>query len=331
MQPKRLLVTGGAGFIGSAFIRYALKNALKAEQVVNLDLLTYAADLKHLKEIENDRRYLFVQGDIRDGRLVEELLRKHAIDTLVHFAAETHVDRSIEAPPLFYDTNIGGTIALLEAVRRVQGVRFHQISTDEVFGSLGWEGVFTERSPYAPNSPYAASKAGADHFVFAYARTYGLTLTLSYCSNNYGPCQNREKLIPKMIRCCLEEACIPLYGKGENVRDWLFVEDHVHAVWLILEKGVLGESYAIGGGEELSNLSLAHLVIREVARQTGKSEAALKRLVTFVEDRPGHDLRYAVDPAKMKNKLGFTPRVFFDEGLQRTVFWYLNQFCYAQR
>lgn len=323
MHARKILVTGGAGFIGSMFIRFGIEHIPRVQKIINLDALTYAADLNHLKGVDQDERYLFVQGDVCDQALVESIIVQHQIDTIVHFAAETHVDNSIENPRPFYQTNIGGTIALLEAVRRYKHVHFHHVSTDEVFGSLGTEGRFTETSPYHPNSPYSASKASADHFVRAYGRTYGFTPTLSYCSNNYGPRQHPEKLIPRMITCCLEGETMPVYGNGKNIRDWLFVEDHVCALWLILERGKRDEVYAVGGGEEMSNLELVHRLIKEVAAQTDKREEDLRKLITFVSDRAGHDFRYAIDPKKVKNDLGWLPQVPFDEGIKRTVRWYL--------
>ncbi len=237
LRYKRLLVTGGAGFIGSAFIRYGLKQGIGCEKIVNLDLLTYAADLRNLASVENDPRYLFVQGNICDEALVEKICVEMGIDAIVHFAAESHVDRSISGPRAFYETNVGGTIALLEVVRRHPQIHFHHISTDEVYGSLASEGVFSEDSPYRPNSPYAASKAASDHFVRAYAHTYGISTTLSHCTNNYGPGQHVEKFIPRMIYGCYHRQPLPLYGSGANVRDWIFVDDHSEAVWTILEKG----------------------------------------------------------------------------------------------
>lgn len=324
MHPRRVLVTGGAGFIGSCFIRHGIQQIPYLEKIVNLDLLTYAGNLNHLKEVSGDERYTFAQGNICDQAFVESLIVQHNIDTIVHFAAESHVDNSIENPEPFYQTNIGGTIVLLETVRRYKHVHFHHVSTDEVFGSLGKEGAFTEMSPYHPNSPYSASKASADHFVKAYGRTYGLTPTLSYCSNNYGPCQHAEKMIPRMITACLEGDPLPVYGNGKNVRDWLFVEDHVHALWLILERGIRDETYAFGGGEELSNFELVHRLIKEVAEQTDKKEEDLKKLITYVEDRAGHDFRYAIDPVKANHELGWHSNVSFSEGLKRTVSWYLE-------
>lgn len=317
---KRLLVTGGAGFIGSAFVRMALNPALGVERLVNLDLLTYAGSLNHLKGCDRDPRYFFVRGDILNSALVEEICRTHAIDTIVHFAAESHVDRSIADPRIFYRTNVEGTIALLEIVRRFPEIHFHHISTDEVFGSIT-EGQFTEESPYRPNSPYAASKAASDHFVRAYHRTYGISVTLSHCSNNYGPCQNEEKFIPRMIQNCLQGKPLPIYGKGENVRDWIFVEDHVEAVWQILKKGKSGESYNIGAGFETRNLDLAHLIIERIAKWRGEDPQRLRPLITFVADRPGHDLRYALSSQKLAQMLGWQPRCNFSEGLDRTIQW----------
>ena len=323
MHPRKILVTGGAGFIGSCFIRFGMAHIPYLEKIVNLDLLTYAANLKHLEEISGDERYTFAQGDICDQPFVESLIVQHGIDTIVHFAAESHVDNSINDPHSFYKTNIGGTIALLEAVRRYKHVHFHHVSTDEVFGSLGKEGAFTEASSYHPNSPYSASKASSDHFVKAYGCTYGLGFTLSYSSNNYGPCQHAEKMIPRMITCLLEGEPLPIYGNGKNIRDWLFVEDHVHALWFILERGKRDETYAIGGGTELTNLELVHHLIKEVAEQTDKNAEEFTKLITFVTDRAGHDFRYAIDSAKVNHELGWHPRVSFADGLKQTVSWTL--------
>ena len=322
MRYKRILVTGGAGFIGSAFIRYGLSR-LPCESITNLDLLTYAANLESLKSIENDSRYLFVEGDICDEELVERLCVSHQIDAIVHFAAETHVDRSIEEPTTFLYTNVAGTVSLLEVVRRHPHIHFHQVSTDEVYGSLE-SGCFSETSPYRPNSPYAASKASADHFVRAYAHTYGLSTTLSHCSNNYGPYQNVEKLIPLMISRCVEKKPLPIYGMGCNVRDWLFVDDHAEAVWNILEKGTRGEVYDIGGECEKKNLELVGELIACVAEATGEDVETYRSLITFVPDRPGHDLRYAIDCSKIKKELGWSPRHTFSEALKKTVEWYVT-------
>lgn len=309
MVPKRLLVTGGAGFIGSAFIRRFLN---KTERMVNFDKLTYAGDLTRLQGVENDARYLFVQGDVCDQNQVRELCVQEKIDTIVHFAAESHVDRSILGPQDFLVTNVIGTFSLLEVVRSLPHIHFHHVSTDEVYGSLGDVGVFTELSPYRPNSPYAASKAASDHFVRAYGHTYGLSVTLSHCTNNYGPYQHPEKLIPMLIARSLQKHKLPLYGLGDNVRDWLHADDHVEALWIILTKGTRGEVYDIGGGEELSNLNLAHLILELLSAHTGDD---YRDLITFVEDRPGHDYRYAIDASKMRS-LGWSPRITLEKGLR---------------
>lgn len=320
MRYKRLLVTGGAGFIGSAFIRYGLAH-LPCESLTNLDLLTYAADPASVQSVADDPRYLFVQGDICDEDLVERLCVAHQIDAIVHFAAESHVDRSILEPTTFLYTNVAGTVALLEVVRRHPHIHFHHVSTDEVYGSLA-EGYFSEISPYRPNSPYAASKAAADHFVRAYANTYGLSTTLSHCSNNYGPYQNAEKLIPRLITRCLNKEPLPIYGTGLNVRDWLYVDDHAEALWMILEKGQRGEVFDIGGECEKQNLELLKELTALIAQATGADEEVYRRLITFVPDRPGHDLRYAIDCSKIKKELGWKPRHSLAMGLKKTVDWY---------
>ncbi len=323
-QISRILVTGGAGFMGSAFVRYLLQNGEEIEKVVTYDLLTYAGNLDNLKEVSEDPRHHFVRGDICNGAFVEELLRTHKIDTIVHFAAESHVDRSIENPKLFYKTNVEGTLSLLEVVRRFPEVHFHHISTDEVYGSLE-EGQFTESSPYRPNSPYAASKAAADHFVRSYAKTYGLSVTLSHSSNNFGPCQYKEKFIPRMISHCFAKEVLPVFGKGINIRDWLYVEDHAEAIWLILQKGKRGENYNIGGGSEVRNIDLLHLLIEKVAKKQGENPNTYSELITFVEDRPGHDFRYALCSKKLKSELGWKPRHPFEEGVDKTVEWYAQK------
>ncbi len=321
---KRFLVTGGAGFIGSSFIRYGLKNIPSCEKIVNLDLLTYAANLDNLASVNEDPRYLFVKGDIADEALVEALCIEHDIEAIVHFAAESHVDRSIRGPRAFYETNVGGTIALLEVVRRHPHIHFHQISTDEVFGSLDLEGSFTEDTPYRPNSPYSASKAAADHFVRAYAHTYNLSTTISHCTNNYGPGQHVEKFIPLVIACCRLEKPMPVYGKGENVRDWIFVDDHAEAVWMILEKKERGQTYGIGGRCEKRNIDLLHGIIEEFAKINGVDSTPFRRLVQFVPDRPGHDLRYAIDCSKIEREIGWRPLHDFSSGIRKTIAWYLE-------
>lgn len=318
---RRILVTGGAGFIGSAFIRYLFREVSEVERVVNLDLLTYAADLNNLASIESDPRYRFVKGDICDGVLIEELIQKHQIEAIVHFAAESHVDRSIENPRPFYRTNVEGTLSLIEAVRRHPEVHFHHVSTDEVYGSIA-EGEFTENSPYRPGSPYAASKAAADHFVRAYANTYGLSTTLSHSSNAYGPGQYREKFIPRMIYGCVKKEPLPLYGQGINIRNWIFVGDLVKAIWLILEKGKRGESYHIGSGEELRNIDLLHLLIDLFAARFHEPPQAYRSLITSVADRPGHDFRYALNSEKIERELGWTPSCLLDQGIEETIQWY---------
>ena len=324
-EPKALLVTGGAGFIGSAFIRYLLGPAGFAGTLVNLDLLTYAGNLANVASVAADPRYRFVRGDIRDGELVARLVTEHAIDAIAHFAAESHVDRSIAAPDAFIETNIVGTFRLLEVARRFPGVHFHHVSTDEVFGSLGATGAFREDSPYHPNSPYSAAKAAADHLVRAYAHTYGLSVTLSNSSNNYGPYQLPEKLVPLMLANLLAGAPLPVYGDGLHVRDWLFVEDHAEALWRIVRRGRAGETYNVGGGEERRNLELVGLLIERVAVATGKSREALERLVTLVPDRPGHDRRYAIDCEKLRRELAWAPRHTLATGLDETVRFYLER------
>ncbi len=316
-----LLVTGGAGFIGSAFIRYLLRSSSFTGRILNYDLLTYAANLDYLNGFHEHPRYRFVQGDILNQPLIEQLILEHEIDAIVHFAAETHVDRSIASALPFVETNVKGTLSLLEAVRKNPHVHFHHISTDEVYGSLGESGSFNENSPYRPNSPYSASKAASDHLVRAFAQTYGLSTTMSHCSNNYGPCQYPEKFIPLMIHNCLKKKPLPVYGRGANVRDWLYVDDHAEAVWLILQKGKKGQVYDIGGKTELSNLELLHQLIELVqAERPGDYHS----LIRFVQDRPGHDYRYALDAAKIQNELGWQPCISLREGLQRTIRWYCN-------
>ncbi len=324
MPLKRFLVTGGAGFIGSAFIRYGLSHIKSCEHIVTLDLLTYAANLGNLDSVKDDPRHVFVKGDIRDETLVEKLLNEFNLDAIVHFAAESHVDRSIKGPRAFYETNVGGTLALLDVVRRNPHVHFHQISTDEVFGSLPSEGHFTESSPYLPNSPYSASKAAADHFVRAYAQTYGISTTLSYCTNNYGPYQYVEKFIPRMIAGLVNQTPLPIYGLGENVRDWIYVDDHVDAVWKILDRREPGMVYGIGGGYEKKNRDLLTSLIETYARIKRADVDLLRALVTFVSDRPGHDLRYAMDCTKITSELNWRPQHQLSSGIEKTIAWYLE-------
>jgi dTDP-glucose 4,6-dehydratase len=314
---KSLLVTGGAGFIGSAFIRYLLH---KTEvRILNYDLLTYAGNLENLKGFHDHPRYRFVQGDILNQELVERLIAEHEVDGIVHFAAETHVDRSISSARPFIETNVMGTLSLLEAIRKTPEVHFHHISTDEVYGSLGESGAFSERSQYRPNSPYSASKAASDHLVRAFTHTYGLSTTTSNCSNNYGPHQYPEKLIPLMIHNCLMRLPLPVYGRGTNVRDWLYVDDHAEAIWMVMQKGRRGETYSVGGECEKSNLELLHLLIDLIAEKTNTDPEIYRSLIRFVEDRAGHDFRYAIDISKIRDELGWRPRTSLRDGLARTI------------
>lgn len=330
-NPQRLLVTGGAGFIGSAFIRHLLKKPHFSGFILNLDLLTYAGNLDNLCEVEADPRYLFVQGDIGQQAFVEHLCQEHAIDTIVHFAAESHVDRSIEGPQAFLQTNVLGTFNLLEVVRRIPSIHFHHVSTDEVYGCLADTGFFTEESPYRPNSPYSASKAASDHFVRAYHKTYGLSTCISNCSNNYGPYQFPEKLVPLMILNCLERKPLPIYGEGSNVRDWLFVDDHAEAIWRLLTRGQGGQTYTIGGEQEWRNIDLVRTIAHEVARQEGVDPQELLALIAYVKDRPGHDFRYAIDCSKIKHELGWRPTVNFSACLNQTIAWYRSHPEWVER
>lgn len=314
-----LFVTGGAGFIGSAFIRYLLRSPEFTGKILNYDALTYAGNLSYLDGFQNHPRYRFVQGNILNQSLIQQLLLEHEIDTIVHFAAETHVDRSIASAFPFIETNVKGTLSLLEAARKFPELHFHHVSTDEVYGSLGESGAFNENSPYRPNSPYAASKAASDHLVRAFAQTYRLSTTISHSGNNYGPCQNTEKFIPLMIHNCLKQKPLPIYGHGANVRDWLYVDDHVEGIWRILQRGKKGQVYDIGGRAEVSNLELLHLLIDLIA---SKRPGNYHSLIRFVEDRAGHDFRYAIDIAKMERELQWTPKVSLREGLSHTLHWY---------
>lgn len=309
-----ILVTGGAGFIGSNFIYYLLRERPQV-RVINFDKLTYAGNLANLRGVENHPSYRFVKGDIADPQAVEEVVSQ-GVEAIVNFAAESHVDRSIEAAGEFVRTNVLGTQVLLEAARRHGVRRFLQVSTDEVYGSLGPEGYFTEETPLSPNSPYSATKAGADLLVRAYHHTYGLDTVITRCSNNYGPYQFPEKLIPLMITNALEDKLLPVYGDGLNVRDWIYVEDHCRAIDLVLHQGRPGEIYNIGGHSERTNLE----VVKSILRLLGKPES----LIRFVADRPGHDRRYAIDSSKIERELGWRPRVTFEEGLRLTVAWYLE-------
>ncbi len=323
----KILVTGGAGFIGSAVVRQAVRDG---HQVVNLDALTYAACLENVAPVSNAPGYVFEQADIRDRAALDRIFAAHRPDAVMHLAAESHVDRSIDGPSDFIETNITGTFNMLEAARsywqaqgRPAGFRFHHISTDEVFGSLGAEGQFTETTPYDPRSPYSASKAASDHLVRAWAETYGLPVVLTNCSNNYGPFHFPEKLIPVVILNALAGKPIPVYGQGENVRDWLYVEDHADALLLVVQKGVVGRSYNIGGENERRNIDLVRTICAILDRKRPKA-APYADQITFVTDRPGHDARYAIDPSRIREELGWRPSVTVEEGLERTVQWYLD-------
>jgi dTDP-glucose 4,6-dehydratase len=327
-----ILVTGGAGFIGSALCRHLAGSG--RYRVVNLDKLTYAGNLESLRELEGSADYRFVQGDIGDQAAVRDLLASEAIDIVMHLAAESHVDRSIDGPEAFIDTNIVGTFRLLNAAlehwrglpeERKGRFRFHHVSTDEVFGDLPLdEGVFTEDTPYAPSSPYSASKAASDHLVRAWHETYGLPVVLSNCSNNYGPYHFPEKLIPLVILNALEGKKLPVYGKGENVRDWLYVDDHVRALELVATTGTVGESYNVGGRAERTNLEVVETICDLLdARQPIPGGAARRSLIEFVKDRPGHDRRYAIDPSKIERELGWNASESFESGIERTIDWYL--------
>jgi len=317
-----LLVTGGAGFIGSSYVRLARRQRPDA-LVVNVDALTYAGNLENLRDLEGDAKHLFVRADIRDGAKMLELLRTHAIDAIVNFAAESHVDRSILSAEPFLDTNVVGTLRLLEAARAAGVRRFLQVSTDEVYGSLGPSGAFEETTPIAPRSPYSASKAAADHFVMAFHHTHGMDTVLTRCSNNYGPFQFPEKLIPLMILNAFEGKPLPVYGDGLYVRDWIHVEDHCEAVDLVLERGASGEVYNVGAENERPNMD----VVRTILRLTGRDES----LIRHVPDRPGHDRRYAMNAHKIREQLGWRPRHNFDQGLADTVTWYRANPAWADR
>jgi dTDP-glucose 4,6-dehydratase len=319
----KILVTGGAGFIGSNFLLHSVK-AKPEDHFVNADCLTYAANLLNLKDIEDAPNYEFSRTDITDKTAVAELFERVEPDVVFHFAAESHVDRSIVGPGAFIQANVVGTFHLLEAARaRKDRIVFHHVSTDEVYGSLGSEGLFTEEHPYDPSSPYSASKASSDHLVRAYHRTYGLPVRITNCSNNYGPYQFPEKLMPLIIRNCLKRLPLPIYGKGENIRDWLYVHDHCTALWAVHEKGRMGGTYNIGGNNEAKNIDLVKLICKIVAEETNCSEQELLGLITYVQDRPGHDLRYAIDATKVRDECGWEPQESIETGLRKTVQWYV--------
>jgi dTDP-glucose 4,6-dehydratase len=311
----KLLVTGGAGFIGSNFVRYMV-NKYPEYQIVNLDLLTYAGNLENLKDIENAANYKFVRGDISDCEFINGLFKEEKFDYVLNFAAESHVDRSITDPGIFVQTNIQGTLALLDAAKTFGVTKYLQVSTDEVYGTLGETGYFTEETPLAANSPYSASKAGADLLVRAYHETFGLPVNITRCSNNYGPFHFPEKLIPLMIINALHDKELPIYGDGLNIRDWLHVEDHCQAIDLVLHKGRNGEVYNVGGNNERTNIE----IVKTILKHLNKPESLMK----FVTDRPGHDRRYAIDATKLRTELGWSPKYNFDTGIEQTINWYLN-------
>jgi dTDP-glucose 4,6-dehydratase len=321
----KILVTGGAGFIGANFLNLLVPRHPE-HSFVNLDALTYAANLKSLAPIDQLPNYAFAHVDLADFDKVMALFAKHQPELVVHFAAESHVDRSISGPRAFLRANVEGTFNLLEACRAHwkpgQGL-FHHVSTDEVYGSLGKSGYFTEETRYDPSSPYSASKAASDHLVRAYIRTFGLNAKITNCSNNYGPLHFPEKLIPLMISNLLERKPLPVYGKGENVRDWLYVTDHCEAIWTVIQKGKPGETYNVGGHNEKKNIEVVHKLIEIIAEETGASREELTRLITYVTDRPGHDARYAIDANKLERELGWKPKETFESGLRKTVRWYL--------
>lgn len=326
-NPEVIAVTGGAGFIGSNWLNLMVPRVPTC-QFINLDCLTYAGNLASLQAIQSEKNYQFELLDIRDRAAVKSIWEKYKPDTVVHFAAESHVDRSITGPTDFIETNVLGTLNLLEAFRRGEGGadsrRFHHISTDEVYGSLGDDGAFTEQTRYDPSSPYSASKAASDHLVRAYHRTYGLPMTISNCSNNYGPRQFPEKLIPLMVLNAAEGKPLPIYGAGLNVRDWLYVDDHCEAIWKVLTEGILGETYNIGGNSERTNIDVVHCIATIVAEELGTPAEAILELIVSVKDRPGHDFRYAIDASKIRAELGWEPAESFETGLRKTVRWYLQ-------
>ena len=326
---KTILITGGAGFIGSHVVRLFV-GKYPSYRIVNMDALTYAGNLENLKDVEASPNYVFEKGDITDEKRVAQLFDQYQFDAVIHLAAESHVDRSIMDPLAFVKTNVIGTVTLLNTCRlywakeNKPGRLFYHVSTDEVYGSLGKEGFFTEETPYDPHSPYSASKAASDHFVMAYYDTYGLPVVMSNCSNNYGSHHFPEKLIPLMINNIKNNKPLPVYGKGENVRDWLWVEDHARAIDVIFHNGKLGQSYNVGGFNEWKNIDIVHLLCNIMDKKLNRAAGTSAKLITYVKDRPGHDLRYAIDAAKLNKELGWKPSLQFEEGLEKTVDWYLN-------
>jgi dTDP-glucose 4,6-dehydratase len=323
-----VLITGGAGFIGTHLVKHWVRT-YPNQLVINVDLLTYAGNLENLRDIENSENYKFIKGDIRDADFLSQLFIDYPIDSVIHLAAESHVDRSITDPQSFLETNILGTFQLLNACKnawkdQTEGKLFYHVSTDEVFGSLGEEGYFTEETAYDPRSPYSASKAASDHLVRAYFHTYHLPIVISNCSNNYGPYQFPEKLIPLMIRNIIGMKNLPVYGDGKNTRDWLWVGDHVSAIDLIFHRGEKGETYAIGGHNEWQNLALVQFLCQAIDKKLGREEGTSEKLITFVTDRKGHDRRYAIDATKLKDKLGWEPQISPEEGMVKTVDWYVE-------
>lgn len=327
---KNLLITGGAGFIGSHLVIHLVKK-YSNYRIINVDSLTYASNLKNLAEIQNSQNYIFEKIDIRDKNAISQILIKYEIDNIIHLAAESHVDNSINNPLEFAETNVMGTLNLLDSVRNYWNNNFinkcfYHVSTDEVYGSLGVEGSFLESTPYNPRSPYSASKASSDHFVKAYHHTYKMPIIISNCSNNYGPHQFTEKLIPLMINNIVKNQSLPIYGDGKNIRDWLYVKDHVEAIDLIFHNGKKGETYNIGGNNELNNIDIISKLILEVDKALSRPKGWSRKLISYVTDRKGHDFRYSIDSSKLKNELGWIPKTTFDKGLQLTIEWYLKSF-----
>jgi len=330
---KKILITGGAGFIGSHLVRLFVCKYPEYE-IYNLDKLTYAGNLENLKDIESNPNYTFVKGDIVDTAFVNELFQQHAFNGVIHLAAESHVDRSILDPLSFVKTNVLGTVNLLQAFKTYSNIKedlFYHISTDEVYGELGETGKFVETTPYDPNSPYSASKASSDHFVRAYHTTFGINIILSNCSNNYGSHQFPEKLIPLFVHNIKNNKPLPVYGKGENVRDWLWVEDHARAIDVIFHNGKIGETYNIGGNNEWKNIELIKLMCKIMDQKLGRNNGDSEKLINYVTDRAGHDFRYAIDSSKLMNELGWMPSVTFEQGLEKTIDWYLNNNDWLQK